>query len=350
MLGSYYANNPPSSRPKKILIISTLLVLGLIGTYAYLSRPPSPFLSLYEAQELEFQSFISYYNKEYSSDEYFDRLRIFLDNLAFIRVFNSQGHSFIMGVGPFADQTFEEFKAKKSFQRPPRDESELPTASDITLNAPAQVDWRTKGAVTPVKDQGDCGSCWSFSATGSMEGAWFLAGHPLVSLSEQQLMDCSWKYGNEGCNGGQYEQAIQYVIANKGITSETNYPYLTRDGVCNKSKASQIVATMSSLTKVAVDNPTALQNSVAQQPTSVSVDAGAFAWQHYTSGTITSLCGTNLDHDVLVVGYDTTASTPYWIVKNSWGTDWGMSGYLQIEISSGKGLCGINMNPGYPTS
>jgi cathepsin L len=350
MLGSYYAKNPQTSKSSKVILLSGLLVLGIIGSVAYLYKSPSSrLISLYEAEEREFQTFVVTYNKNYDSEEeYFTRLRVFLDNLAYIRVYNSMDQNLVLGVGPFADLTTEEFRSR--FFPRPTESTAGPFEDFAGLTAPSQVDWRTKGAVTPVKNQGQCGSCWSFSATGGMEGAWFLAGHTLVSLSEQQLMDCSGAFGNNGCNGGFYRQAYSYVIANKGVTSESNYPYTAKDGTCNKTKAVQFAAVITSKVNVAGDNPTALQNAVAQQPTSVSVEADQPVWQHYTSGTISANCGTNLDHDVLAVGYDTTASPPYWIVKNSWGTSWGLAGYLQIEISSGKGVCGINMTPGYPVA
>ncbi|MEH8889706.1 C1 family peptidase, partial [Klebsiella pneumoniae] len=138
------------------------------------------------------------------------------------------------------------------------------------FTAPASFDSRVQwpNCIHPIRDQGQCGSCWAFSTTGSVEGAWFLAGHTLVSLSEQQLVDCSRTFGNMGCNGGLMDDAFKYIISNKGITTEANYPYTAKDGVCNKAKAETIAAAISSYTDVATNNPTALQNAVAQQPIS----------------------------------------------------------------------------------
>jgi len=330
-------------------MIGVVALVGLVGTIAMVSsNQDSRLLSVLNAEEREFKDFMYTYSKSYkSSEEYNLRFKIFRDNLSYIRVFNSMDSTVILGVNPLADLDFNEFKSIYLPRKFPERES-VNEESLEALNLPTSVDWRTKGAVTPVKNQGQCGSCWSFSTTGSVEGAWFLAGHSLVSLSEQQLVDCSTSYGNQGCNGGLMDDAFKYIIANKGITTEANYPYTARDGTCNTTKAKQIAATISTYTDVAHSNPTALQTAVAQQPVSIAVDAAGTQWQLYKSGTITTNCGTSLDHGVLIVGYNTGASPAYWIVKNSWGTSWGMAGYIQIAITSGAGVCGINLQPSYP--
>ena len=351
MLGRYYENEQSSRswRKTSIAMIGVVAIVGLVGTIAMVSnKQDSKLLSVLNAEEREFKDFIYTFGKSYdTNEEYSAKFRVFRDNLAYIRVFNSMDNTVVLGVNHLADLDFNEFKRIYLPHKMPQRES-VNTESFEGLTAPATVDWRTKGAVTGVKDQGQCGSCWSFSTTGSTEGAWFLAGHSLVSLSEQQLMDCSYTYGNLGCNGGLMDDAFKYIIANKGLTTEANYPYTARDGLCNKSKASAVAASISSYTDVSPNNPTALQNAVAQQPISIAVDAAGTQWQLYKSGTITKNCGTSLDHGVLIVGYDTTASPPFWTVKNSWGTSWGLAGYIQIEISSGAGVCGINMQPSYP--
>lgn len=350
MLGSYYQNESRSSGWKKstIALVGVVALVAVLGSVALVSRGSPKLLSVLNAEEQEFQEFMTTFDKSYShEEEYVSRFRKFRDNLAYIRVFNSMENTMTLGVNEFADMDFAEFKAKylpHSFQV----REAVNPVSFEGYTAPATVDWRTKGAVTGVKNQGQCGSCWAFSTTGSTEGAWFLAGHTLVSLSEQQLVDCSRAYGNQGCNGGLMDDAFKYIIANKGITLESNYAYTAKDGICDKTKAAQVAATLSSFTDVAHNNPTALQTAVAQQPVSIAVEADQAAWQLYKSGTVSKSCGTSLDHGVLIVGYDTTASPPFWIVKNSWGASWGMSGYIQIEISTGNGVCGINMQPSYP--
>jgi len=248
------------------------------------------------------------------------------------------------------DMTHEEFKTTKlGYNRVERPYSRKMNSEGPHehISAPASVDWRTKNAVTPIKNQGQCGSCWAFSATGSMEGAVAIATGKLVSFSEQQLVDCSTKYGNQGCNGGLMDQAFEYVIANKGLTTEANYAYTARDGTCNSAKAKAVAGSISKYVDVnALGNDAALMSAVAVGPVSVAIEADKTCFQFYSSGVLTDpSCGTQLDHGVLAVGYD--SASKYWIVKNSWGTSWGMSGYILI----GQGLdeCGINMEPSYAT-
>lgn len=349
MLNRYLENERNPVILRKSVIIGLLGVIGIVGVITMLSnRQNSKLLSVLNAELKEFEDFAYTHGKSYGSDEEYNlRFKIFKDNLAYIRVFNSQKKSVVLGVNHLADLEFNEYR-KIYLPSSMAQREAINSVSFEGLSTPASVDWRTQGAVTPVKDQGQCGSCWSFSTTGSVEGAWFLSGNPLVSLSEQQLMDCSWTYGNLGCNGGLMDRAFRYIISNGGITTEASYPYTAKNGLCNKSKASQYAASIASYVDVAASNPTALQAAAAQQPVSVAVDASSEQWQLYKSGTITSDCGNSLNHGVLVVGYDTTASPPYWIVKNSWGTSWGLAGYIQIEISAGDGVCGINMQPSYP--
>jgi len=164
-------------------------------------------------------------------------------------------------------------------------------------------------------------------------------------------VDCSGPYGNQGCNGGLMDYAFEYVIKS-GLVSESTYPYTATTNQCNTGLIAPVAATIQGFTNVAVNNPTALMTSVASQPVSVAVQANQYVWQYYKQGIITKNCGTELDHGVLIVGYNNTVTNgaiPYWIVKNSWGTDWGMAGYLYIEIKAKEGVCGINMSPSYPT-
>jgi len=198
-----------------------------------------------------------------------------------------------------------------------------------------------------VKNQQQCGSCWSFSTTGSVEGAWALAGNPLVSLSEQQLVDCSTAQGNQGCNGGLMDQAFQFIISNGGICSEASYPY-TATGPNTCQTTCENVAHISSYADVATGDENQLKAAVAVQPVSVAIEADQQVFQLYSSGVLTdSGCGTQLDHGVLVVGYGTDASAgPYWKVKNSWGASWGENGY--IRIARGTNECGVATEPSYP--
>ena len=305
-----------------------------------------------------FMSFVKLYNKEYQSLEHFTtKFHTYIENAKFIREYNSENAcigkcspaNVTLGENFFMDFSAEEFKQFHSL------DTKLTASScksfSSTKSAPASLDWREKNAVTPVKDQGQCGSCWSFSSTGSMEGAWAIHSGNLISLSEQQLVDCSYgvKYGNLGCNGGLMDSAFQYAIDNGGMCTEESYKYTASKGTCQKCTP---VVTISGCVDVTPNNEVDLEKSVAIGPVSVAIEADTKVFQFYKSGIITdSSCGTNLDHGVLVVGYGSEGSTDYWIVKNSWGSSWGENGYVRLEKTSStksKGMCGIAMQPSYP--
>eukprot|EP00995_Heteronema_vittatum_P012727 NODE_868_length_1150_cov_169.381471_g606_i0.p2 GENE.NODE_868_length_1150_cov_169.381471_g606_i0~~NODE_868_length_1150_cov_169.381471_g606_i0.p2 ORF type:complete len:294 (-),score=139.82 NODE_868_length_1150_cov_169.381471_g606_i0:241-1122(-) len=214
------------------------------------------------------------------------------------------------------------------FATPPRfPESAVQEAANVT------VDWRTKGAVTPVKDQGNCGGCWAFSATGNMEGQHFLATGKLVSLSEEQLIQCG-PFPLMGCNGGLMELAFFFVYEHGGINSEANYPYTSGGGTtgsCDEPKNKVSVAAFDTFPlKLWGDEAQMATWVAAHGPLSVGVDAGSL-WQHYKSGIKTTCVAGRMDHGVLIVGYGTEAGVPYWIIKNSWNTDWGEAGYIRLK-------------------
>ena len=201
--------------------------------------------------------------------------------------------------------------------------------------------------MTPVKNQGQCGSCWAFSTTGSLEGAKFKADGKLESFSEQQLVDCSKSYGNNGCGGGWMNSSFFYVTDN-GITTEAKYGYKGVAGACHYNTTDQAWI-IHDCTEVTVDNEAALQNAVAQQPVSVAIEANHISFQLYKSGVYTGNCGTKLDHGVLAVGYGEDSGKKFWKVKNSWGASWGLKGFILIErTGNGKGKCGINMAASFP--
>jgi len=297
-----------------------------------------------------FMNFMKTHDKFYDSLQSLEhRFQQYRENMDYVASANSIQKNYTLGETVFADLSLEEFQSIKNNYMVGSSSCKAFVGS--TSDSPSELDWRKEGAVTPVKDQGQCGSCWSFSATGAMEGAWQISTGKLVSLSEQQLVDCSAgvKYGNHGCNGGLMDGAFQYAIDN-GMCTEDSYSYTAKSsGSC---KSCDSVVTITSCVDVTPQNEVDLEKAVALGPVSVAIEADTKTFQLYTGGVITSdACGTNLDHGVLVAGYGEENNTPYWLVKNSWGSSWGEQGYVKIGKSDStrtKGVCGIAMQPSYP--
>ena len=260
--------------------------------------------------------------------------------------------NFTMGVNQFTDLTPDEFRMMYvGGLKAEVGSYGCKTFSSSASSSPATMDWRTKGAVTSVKDQGQCGSCWSFSSTGAVEGAWAISKGQLTDFSEQELVDCATgvSYGSHGCNGGQMEGAFKFIIEN-GQCTLSSYPYTAKDGTCQKCTA---VAHMSSCSDVKPNDQLSLKAAVAQQPVAVAIEADTRYFQSYSGGILdSSSCGTTLDHGVLTVGYGEENGQKYWLVKNSWGTTWGDKGYVKIarsDSTNDKGICGIAMDPSFPS-
>lgn len=323
-----------------------------------------------------FQRWKAAYNKSYATvAEERRRFRVYARNMAYIEATNAEaeaaGLTYELGETAYTDLTNQEFMAMytaPALAQLPADESvittragpvdavggapgQLPVYVNLSASAPASVDWRASGAVTPVKNQGRCGSCWAFSTVAVVEGIYQIRTGKLVSLSEQELVDCDTL--DDGCDGGISYRALRWIASNGGITTEADYPYTGTTDACNRAKLSHNAVSIAGLRRVATRSEASLANAVAGQPVAVSIEAGGDNFQHYKKGVYNGPCGTNLNHGVTVVGYgqEAAAGDRYWIVKNSWGQGWGDGGYIRMKKDvAGKpeGLCGIAIRPSYP--
>jgi C1A family cysteine protease len=231
---------------------------------------------------------------------------------------------------------------------------------NVSLSAlPDSVNWVDNGAVTPVKDQGQCGSCWSFSTTGALEGAYYIKNADLVSFSEQELVDCdNRKNGGTdmGCNGGLMDNAFNWIEKNGGLCTESAYPYTSgttkTSGTCETSCEPVGGSNIVNYVDVSKNSDSAMMTALFQQPVSIAIEADQKDFQLYKSGVFTGDCGTNLDHGVLAVGYGTLDGEDYYLVKNSWASTWGDNGYIRLgrgsQYNSGAGQCGMLMQASYP--
>jgi len=290
------------------------------------------------------------FDKSYAPEEFFYKYGVFKTNYEFVQAHNAANHTWEVELNKFADLTSAEFKIMYNGYKPELrrgERSEVKTLTDLRIGAypTGSLDWVSKGAVTGVKDQGQCGSCWAFSSTGSIEGAVFLKHGHLTSLSEQQLVDCSTSYGNAGCNGGLMDSAFKYVQAN-GLCLESAYPYSAKNGACKSSSCAPSTDSKITGYKDVTHTENALGGAVDLTPVSIAIEADQSGFQLYKSGVFCGTCGTSLDHGVLAVGYGDEGTSPYWKVKNSWGTSWGESGYIRLCRNSNK--CGLSNEPSYP--
>ncbi|ESN92802.1 hypothetical protein HELRODRAFT_185163 [Helobdella robusta] len=306
--------------------------------------------------EVDWLKFKSFHNKVYANEEEENlRKRIFAVNYRFIsehnQLYDNGERSFTVGINQFADMTVHEFKEMMNGLKinAERVGGSTYLSPNINMTLPTEVDWRKKGLVTQVKNQGQCGSCWAFSATGSLEGQHMRKTGDLVELSEQNLVDCSTSYDNNGCNGGLMDNAFEYIKANKGIDTETAYPYEGQDGEC-RFKKNKIGATVTGFVDIPKGSEKKLQEALATVgPVSVAIDANHQSFMLYKSGVYDEpeCDGGQLDHGVLAVGYGSLNGKDYYIVKNSWATSWGDKGYVYMSRNK-KNQCGIANMASYP--
>jgi len=341
-----------------------------------------------------FKDWTAQHNKQYGVEEMAIRFYNWKSNYDYVQEHNTKGLSYTLEMNHFADLTTEEFSAlhlglnvnnnknkkessnnknenkkdednkndnkkdennKKENQNDRHnynhDDNRNENHKDNAPVIPESIDWRNLGAVTSVKNQGQCGGCWAFSACGALEGLHAIKQKKLMSFSEQQLLDCSDNYGNEGCEGGLMTAGFQYTES-FGVEPDVDYPFTGTDGTCT-ANSQRVAFRNKGYEEVTANDASALKAAVAQQPVSVGIAASSLTVQLFQGGVITNGCGTDLDHGVLAVGYDTTSyGQNYWIIKNSWGASWGLNGYFNIAMGSennGEGVCGINMMASYPT-
>jgi len=313
--------------------MKTALLLAVMAVAAFARPEPE-----YRAA---FLKFIKDYSKSYSQAQFAGRYNVFRSNMDFVDSWNQLGYHTV-AINKFADLTVAEFSAIYNGMNVISNAAYeyVPSATADT------VDWRTKGAVTAVKDQGQCGSCWAFSSTGSLEGAHQLAKNELVSLSEQNLVDCSVAEGNEGCNGGLMTQAFDYIKKAHGIDTEASYPYKATGPNACKFNISNVGSTITDYINVKTGSEADLVAKIVLGPTSVAIDASHSSFQLYSSGVYyePACSATALDHGVLAVGYGvdttTTPNKDIYIVKNSWGLSWGNKGYIEMSRNRNNN-CGI---------
>lgn len=301
-------------------------------------------------QAIRFARFARRYGKRYeSAEEMRRRFEIFVENLELIRSTNRKGLSYTLGINRFADWSWEEFRASRlgAAQNCSATLKGNHKLTDAVL--PETKDWREEGIISPVKDQGHCGSCWTFSTTGALEAAYTQATGESISLSEQQLVDCANAFNNFGCQGGLPSQAFEYIKYNGGLDTEESYPYTAANGICNFKPENVGVKVVDSI-NITLGAEDELKHAVGVvRPVSVAYQV-VKDFRFYKGGVYSSYtCGStqmDVNHAVLAVGYGVEDGIPYWLIKNSWGQDWGVDGYFKMEL--GKNMCGVATCASYP--
>jgi len=296
---------------------------------------------------------VKQYNKQYETDQVSHRYQIFKSNVDFVLNHNADPEAtYKVAINQFGDLTADEYIRTSGglFVSPhPVVESnnEQILAELEKVKEASALDWRDSGVITPVINQGSCGSCWTWSVGGAVEAAWAIQYGDLKRVSAQQLLDCAGSYGNHGCAGGFMDWTFKYLVNSDGICTDSDYPYEGRQGRCRKSNCKPF-ARIASYGVVQPKNEKQLLKAVNQVPVSVAVMASTRGFQFYKSGVINKNCSRgSLNHAVLLVGYGEDNGMPYWQVKNSWGTNWGEKGYVRIARDAGN-MCGIASTASFP--
>jgi C1A family cysteine protease len=313
--------------------MQTVLVLALLAA------------AVAAGSEAEFRAWAQAHGRVYGSAlEEARRLSVYEANAKTVAALNARYHpTTTFALNKFADLTPEEFRATylSSVPRGPRSAA-LSEAVLSTVGLPDAVDWVVNGSVTPIKDQGSCGSCYAFGSVGAVEGIWKIKKGTLYNLAEQEIVDCSSKFGNYGCNGGDAPPTYEYLMSVHGMAQTKDYPYVARAQTCKT--VAQRVAPITSYTRVTSKSYSQMMAAVAQQPVAVGIDAED-SFQFYSDGVYDphdcSADLSTLNHEVLVVGYGSEGGKPFWLVKNSWGTGWGLQGYIKFLRSEITNACGI---------
>ena len=324
---------------KSLLLAASAFTLTLL-TLVYLSKNPS------SDRKRQFLDFKKKYNKSYGTKSEIDfRFGIFSENMDLIESSNASSEKrFTLGMNEFGDLSFEEFKNR--FLMEARENTQSVPSSPLKSGS---IDWRrVPNAVGPIKNQGHCGSCWAFSTVTALETGYALRYDNHVSFSEQELIDCSSDYGNHGCNGGLMPFAFEYVMDNQ-ISTEKDYPYKGVEGQCRASSMIEKYS-LDSFAQIDPVNVNGLIAAIETTVISVSIEVQN-DFMFYSGGVYHSdkKCGSQLNHAIAAVGYNTEASDPYFIIRNSWGTEWGIGGYVNMSIGTESGTCGVaNPTDSYP--
>jgi hypothetical protein len=308
-----------------------------------------------------FEDWVKTFAIKFRDEHHYDNAFLtWVSNNKYIEEINSKNLSYSLGHNQFSGMDQAEFQTYLGLSGELQVGARQYEVSVDVSELPSSVDWIKAGGVTPVKNQGQCGSCWSFSTTGALEGAYFNKYGTLLSFSEQQLVDCdTLRNGGKdhGCKGGLMDNAFSWISSNGGLCVETEYPYVsgttTTGGTCQTSCSVIANSKVVDFVDVTPSSDDAMMSALAKRPISIAIEADQKDFQLYKSGIFTGACGTKLDHGVLLVGYGNEFSDDFYLVKNSWGTSWGDKGYIKLgrgkQYNNGDGQCGLLLEGSYPT-